>query len=391
LEEKFNANNSLLSVAFDISRLIKSINKGWYYTGITKYVKRLYNIFQDGDIELIPVITEKVNSSYFELRNTIVSLLGREPVILSDKCEDDAVFPKFDIYHSPVDPLPSFNLTRNAKRIITIHDCIHIKYPELHPKGNPPIKAVLESLSPSDDFAICVSESTRLDFLSFIQMPKDHICVIPSAADRIFFHQEKENLVVSELLSRFDIKPHNYIFALAQAEPRKNIERLIKAFSYLLKENVREQIVLALISHHRYCDHYTNLFFKYHIPNKFFRVISNVDNQTLALLYQNAIMFAYVSLYEGFGLPILEAMASGCPVMLSNSSSLPEVGGDAGYYINPKNEISIADGLKNIIINSELRRDMALAGKHQALKFSWERTRRETLDFYKSVLKIDKS
>ena len=273
------------------------------------------------------------------------------------------------------------------KKIVTVHDCIHIKYPELYPKGNPPILATIESLSPGNDYAICVSEATRSDFLSFIEMPKHHTCVIPSSADSFFFDSVTLNKSTSEFFFKHNIESKQYIFALAQAEPRKNIERLIKAFAIFVNKKRGNQIPLVLVAHYKYQDYFMKLFNDNNVSHEHFRVLSNVDENALVTLYQNALLFAYVSLYEGFGLPILEAMASGCPVMLSNSSSLPEVGGTAGYYINPMNTHSIADGLNKLVENLELRQTMIDAGKKQAAKFSWQATAKKTVDFYQYVLK----
>ena len=192
--------NKSISVAFDVGRLITALNRGWIYTGITKYVERLFSFTPQEDITFTPIILESDYLPYLKIKNNIDSRLGREPIVLVNEFSENKELLHFDIFHSPINPLPTGTLRNSVRRIITIHDCIHLKFPEFYPKGNPPIREVIDSISCEEDYAICVSEVTRSDFLSFINMPYDHTCVIPSAADQLFFNRIEGKSVIDELL-----------------------------------------------------------------------------------------------------------------------------------------------------------------------------------------------
>jgi glycosyltransferase involved in cell wall biosynthesis len=166
-------------------------------------------------------------------------------------------------------------------------------------------------------------------------------------------------------------------------EPRKNLDRLLRAYLEL-PEWLKKEFKIVLVGPKGWGEGYsTDVFEKIrdHIV-----VIDYVDVDTLAYIYSLASLFVFPSLYEGFGLPPLEAMACGCPVVVSNAASLPEVCGEAGFYVDPNDVSSIADGICKVLTDSELRRGLVEKGLERARLFSWEKTAKETLEIFSQVL-----
>lgn len=173
----------------------------------------------------------------------------------------------------------------------------------------------------------------------------------------------------------------DYILFVGTLQPRKNIERLIEAFSTLRNRNL--QLIIVGKTGWLYED-ILNAPKKYGVVEnvKFLEFVSDED---LSELYSNAEFFILPSLYEGFGLPVLEAMQHGCPVITSNVSSLPEAGGDAALYVNPESTEDIAEKMAMLLKDEKLRKEMIEKGKRQVKKFSWEKTARETLKVLEEV------
>ena len=421
-----------LTVAFDVKRLADAARHGWAIKGITRYTRSLYEKLQnctarvkaepvvfadmdDQDLLGLDAAVEEVHQSLgmevstsWQGRNALFKILrplktletraarvrriqamlrlvGRK---LSKLAYEPSLFLSrmhWDIYHSPVGPLPPVDWTGNAVRILTVHDCLNLKFPELFPWGTPPIRKTLNSVDVDRDFVICDSESTRRDVMSVIPIAEAHTYVVPLAADAQFVNPSKESAY--QILRSVDVIPGKYVLALGQTEPRKNISRLVRAFCRVWAEDRFGDYVLVMVASRSYRDTLLAKLLENGLPMSSFRIIVDVDDEKLAGLYACAKLFAYMSLYEGFGIPPLEAMSAGCPVVVSNTSSIPEVVADAGEYIDPTNVESIAAGLTRVLDNDSLRESLVARGKRQAARFSWDRTTAMTLDFYQEALK----
>ena len=288
---------------------------------------------------------------------------------------------RWAVYHAPYGPLPPAQWTGAAARILTVHDCIPYRFPHFYPGTPPPI---LESVNVETDYVICYSESTRTDLMSIIDIPEESTRVIPIAHQPVFANPSASK--ARSILGPLGVVPGKFVLALAQPNPRKNIGVLIQAFLRVgADEELRDyHLVLVAPSGHR-----TELIAELErtaAPLSLFRVISDVDDETLASLYSCATAFAFVSLHEGFGLPPLEAMAAGCPIVVSETSSLPEVVGDAGRYVDPTDCESIATGLRHVMEDRSLREALIARGRRRAAKFSWEKTTTMTIRFYKHAV-----
>ncbi len=222
---------------------------------------------------------------------------------------------------------------------------------------------------------IAVSQHTKKDLMKYLKIPEDKISVIYNGIDRSIF------------------KPYNakaldrpYILYVGSERPRKNLERLIEAFAILRKEFTALRLVKVGVSgrSQKYRGRTMRKLDSLGITQDvmFIDHLSEVD---LAYIYASAALLAYPSLYEGFGLPPLEAMACGCPVVASNTSSLPEVIGEAGIMVDPYDTDSLAQAMKEVLTNRKLRDEMVNKGLEQSKRFSWERAAEQTQQVYDKV------
>jgi glycosyltransferase involved in cell wall biosynthesis len=266
--------------------------------------------------------------------------------------------------------------TKNAAVVTTIHDLTPIKFPSYqHPRTISSYKSGLHWIEREKSTVITDSESTKNDILSNSKIPKDRIHVIYLAAGEEFknFRTKKENIKKSSLekvKEKYDIQSE-YLLSVGTQEPRKNLRRIIEAFRTL---NSNYSLVIA----GKYGWGETIK------PARGVKSVSYVSEKDLPPLYAGATCLIYPSLYEGFGLPVVEAMAIGCPVVTSDRGSLKEIAGDAAVIVNPEDVSSIASGVKSAIRN---RDQLVNKGLAQANKFSWEKTASQTLEVYESLEK----
>jgi len=218
----------------------------------------------------------------------------------------------------------------------------------------------------------CISDATRADLVRLVPKARGKDSVIPLAADAAFG--------VPVAAPGHPSLEAPYVLAVGTLEPRKNLERLIAAWSQL-SETDRRGHVLALVGPTGW-DAAPILAAA---RDQGARLLGRVSEEELRALYAGAGAFAYPSLYEGFGLPVLEAMAAGAPVLTSSVSSLPEVAGDAALLVDPQDPHAIADGLRRLLGDGALAEELRTRGRARAAEFSWERTARETLALLRGI------
>ena len=270
-------------------------------------------------------------------------------------------------------------------KVTTIHDLAIFKYPETFtPRGGHDIvvnlKRKLEWVKKESRLIIAVSESTKRDVIEILGIPEERIRVVHEACNPEFTEKSKED--TERIKKKYRIKG-DYILAVGTLEPRKNLKRVIEAFEKLQKTQKLKLVVAGKFGWGEGIE-------KLKIKNKQslslrdekLKILGLVSQEDLPSLYSGAQVFVYPSLYEGFGLPILEAMASGCPVVTSNVSSMPEVAGEAAVLVNPEDVENIARGIEEAI---KKRDDLIKKGYEQVKKFSWEKTARETLKVYEEA------
>ncbi|RIH81532.1 Mannosylfructose-phosphate synthase [Meiothermus luteus] len=255
-----------------------------------------------------------------------------------------------------------------SHQVITVHDAVPFDHPEwLNPIFAGWYRFLLPRLIPRVRRIITVSEFSKTRILEHAQVDPARIIVIPNGVDSRFRpHKDQEHL---NLIKRLGIPSCHYVLSLGSLEPRKNLDRLLKAWE-LLCEEVPEDIWLVVAGAKGKAQIFRDVFFEKLPPRVYFT--GHVPDEYLPALYSAALVFVYVSVYEGFGIPPLEAMASGTPTLTSNQTALPEVVGDAGLTVNPFSVDAIAEGLRKLIGDSALRQTLRQKGLERSLQFGWD-------------------
>lgn len=300
---------------------------------------------------------------------------------------DQFRFPKIarkaqvDILHQPCFSVPIFY---HGKKVVTVHDVIPLIFP-----GNLPLASRLfysKWMTYSYNFAdviIADSECTKADIVHHLKIPASKIHVIHLAVSDDFKPASSKNKV--EQIKRKYKTGEKYFLNVGTIEPRKNLPFLVKAYNEAIKSGTRENLVIVG-KRGWYYDQLFRLVRELQLEEKVI-FAGYAPDEDKPLLYSGATAFLFPSIYEGFGLPPLEAMACGTPVICSNTSSLPEVIGDAGILISPNNKPAWSKQMFEISRNKKLAQNLKIMGLKQAKKFSWEKTARETIEVYKDVLK----
>jgi len=288
-----------------------------------------------------------------------------------------AVKKKIDIFH-----FTSFVISYlyPGKFISTINDIAFLKYPEiLSKKRDYYYKFFLKNALKKARFIITISDSTKRDVLNYYNFPEDSIKTIYLSAGDEFKPASREE--IGKVKEKYNLK-ERYILFVSTLEPRKNIVNLLKAFKLINEKDV--QLLICGKKGWLYEDIYNEI--TESSLEESVIIEDSVPKDDLIQLYSGAEFFILPSLYEGFGLPVLEAMACGTPVITSGVSSLPEVGGDAALYVDPLNIEDIADKISQLLSDDTLKSEMREKGFEQVKKFSWEKCAKETLEVYNKVL-----
>ena len=290
----------------------------------------------------------------------------------------------FDInsFYSPLYSVPIFiEDMKHIKKYITLHDAIYNIFPELfNEKYILWYKLLLKSIN-KEDYYFSVSESTKRDFIKYVpSINPNNIFVVPLGI--------KDNLkpltINKEILKKYNINKR-YIFSLCALNPRKNLIRIIRSFfKFLEKNNIDDMVfVLGGPDSEDFLEKFNSEISEY--KDKIIK-IGYVADEDLPYLYSCAEWFVYTSQYEGFGLPPLEAMACGCPVIASNNSSLPEVVGDAGILIDYDSDEQHIEAYEKYYFNEEYRKEMVKKCLERSKLFSWDKCVNEMLKVMKNNL-----
>jgi glycosyltransferase involved in cell wall biosynthesis len=291
----------------------------------------------------------------------------------------DSLFGSCDIYHE-TNYIP---LRHKGKIVLTIYDMTYKTCPQtLSKKTLPYLDNNLYRAVSKADKLIAISNSTKEDLIKYFDVPTNKISVVYGGYDKIY-HPIYDHNELERIRSHYQL-PQKFILSVGTVEPRKNLSLLLKAYSRL-PAGFKKEIKLVLVGK------------KGWINQTFFEEIKElgiagditftgfVPTEELPYIYNLADLFVYPSFYEGFGLPVLEAMACGTPVIVSNRSSLPEVVGDAGRLIDPEDYYELQTAIQQIYRDQSSREQMKNKGIEQAKKFSWEKCARETLLAYQQV------
>lgn len=354
----------------------KAKNLELWHLGFKKiYLNTLKSIHSSKSNRIINKIIRKIKSIFL---NALSNLTIRKKINKS-----------FDIYHSWFFPFPDlnkFNISANH-RVITIYDLIPVLMPNYFMREMQTIfQKILSKIDIHKDWVICISHSTKKDFCKLTGMPEERVFVTHLGASSNFYKEINTNKIKATL-DKYNIPQEKYILGLSTLEPRKNTAHLIRCFFKLVSDSNYNDVYLVLAGSKGWL--YEEIFQTLDSNSKLkSKVIFTgfVDDKDLSGVYSGASFFVYPSLYEGFGLPPLEAMQCGLPVITSNNSSLPEVVGNAGIMVDATDEDQLCHAMSQLLDDSGLRNQLSIQALQQAQKFSWEKCASETIAIYQHIL-----
>lgn len=288
---------------------------------------------------------------------------------------------RLDVLHSPHYTMSLFN---SAPSVVTFHDMTFFLYPEQHELYKKVFfRASIRFSARRARTIIADSESTRQDILRLLKLDPSRVVAVPLGVSPDF--RRTDDYAALEAMRQKYHLPDQIILYVGVLEPRKNLPTLVRAFKSLVDRGVPHSLVLT----GRRGWMHAELFQVVEDLGLRGRVIflGYVPDEDLPLLYNAADLFVYPSLYEGFGLPVLEAMSCGVPVITSNVSSMPEIAGDTGILVNPHDADALADAMQLVLTDRALRDKLARNEQVRARMFSWERTARETLAVYEHAVR----
>ncbi|MDD3036230.1 MAG: glycosyltransferase family 1 protein, partial [Candidatus Saccharimonadaceae bacterium] len=260
-----------------------------------------------------------------------------------------------------------------GRKVTIVYDMAYKAYPEtVRKRTKDMLDIALKKSCKRADKIITISEFSKREIIKYLGIKEDKIVVMPCGVNYSLYHNAYTEEEVSVVTAKYDIK-NKYLLYLGTLEPRKNINRLIQAYA-LIKNTVPDLPKLVLAGRKGWM--YDNIFeiVKELKLEKDIIFTGYVDEKHTPILMKGAEIFLFPSLYEGFGMPPLEAMACGTPVLVSNVASLPEVVGDAGVLVDPLSTQSIRDGLELLLKNNELRIELSRKGLERVKTFSWDRS-----------------
>lgn len=354
---------------YNIARALKAIEISNDYTYFYGYYSgRLFTYGED-------------NTTFFKVKEFVKKIPIAGSIARSSKSIINIFSSRnFDIYFEP-NFIP-INI-KAKKTVVAVPDFSFHVHPEWHPKDR--ISYFENNFWKNIDRAdriIFISDYMKDCAANLYNFPKDRLRTIHLGFDsEIFRVYEKEEAL--EVRNKYTL-PESFILVVGSVEPRKNLMNLLHAY-LRLDENIRSDFKIVLVGFKGWNNReIMELLGKMKEDVVYLGYVPDSD---LGKLYNIATAFVYPSLYEGFGLPPLEAMACGCPVVVSNVTSLPEVCGDAAYYVNPNDAESIAEGLYKMVTEESLRDSFTIKGLQRAENFSWERSAAEHLKVFEEVLK----
>jgi len=286
-----------------------------------------------------------------------------------------------DVFHAPSFQMPP---VRRAASVLTIHDLVFLLHPEMAiPSSVRHFGPRIRHYTRRANIIVADSNATAKDIIDHLEAPPERVKTVYPGATII---PRADRAQVDAARQKHGIRS-DFILFVGAIEPRKNLARLFEAFGI---SGLHRDLELVLVGPKGW--HTKEIFATWEsLPcRRKIRWLDYVEDADLAALYSGAAFFAYPSLLEGFGLPILEAMSVGCPILTSNVSSMPEVAGDAAIYVDPLDVDSIANGMRRLADDSDLRKALAELGQKRVKLFSWERTAREMIGIYE-LAHINKS
>lgn len=379
----------------DMRIVVNSIPAKGLLTGIGRYVRSLYDaILRYKEVKVIffdGIHCEKALPSPGNLRGQppVVDRVSRLPwwilvwarsvywVMFERRLKNILRNFNASLYHEP-----SFFPAKAdyCPQVFTLHDLSLLKTPRFHPKDRVAFFRLFFNRRISfASHIITVSEFMKREILDLLHLPPERVTAIHLAPSPNFY--PRSSSVVSRVMEKYNIR-HPFIIAVGSIDPRKNLKLILHALDIM--ENRSLMLVLVGWKGWGY-EELKEVLYRINSKERV-RFLGYIPDDDLAALYSGSHCLVYPSLYEGFGLPVIEAMACGCPVICSNTSSLPEVAGEAAIFINPQKPEELADAITVILENESQRQQLIHLGFYQASKFSWEKTAENTIRLFRSLI-----
>ena len=291
-----------------------------------------------------------------------------------------------DIYHLPYAVVPARRKSRHTRLVVTVHDLAYLRFPATisDPAHLQLLTLALPRQCAEADRVIADSQSTKADLVELLGIPASKISVILLGNDVV--PPAPEEFERPEVVEFWKGVPERYLLFVGTAEPRKNLQLLLRACALIKDQLAAGKVKLCLTGAGGWKQEATESLIAQLQLEPFIVRLGYVPRAMLPLLYARSEAFVFPSLYEGFGFPVLEAMACGAPVITTNVSSLPEVGGDAALYCDPGDAEALAQHISSVLADRALAAALAEAGYRQAARFTWRQTALETLGVYRTAL-----
>lgn len=353
------------------------------YGGISRYFFELMQNFKNGNKIKYELSLKYSNNYYLKKLNNLsyktfleyYSFRGKYRLlnILNKKVSKEYISKgDYDIFHPTYyDPYFLDYLGRKPF-VLTIYDMIHEIYPEMFSSKGKTLERK-KNLAQKATKIIAISENTKKGIIKFLGIGENKIEVIYLGNSFNIYKDDKTINIMT---------PEKYILFVGSRRGYKNFELFIEAISPLLNNDVKLNVVC--VGGGKFNDMEIEKLKNLKIKDKVFYYSGN-DN-VLVYLYQKAVAFVFPSLYEGFGIPLLESFACGCPVICSRTSSLPEVAGDAAMYFDPKSKVSVLSSIQKVIYDNNLRSQLINKGYQRVKEFTWEKTAKKTKKLYEDIL-----
>jgi glycosyltransferase involved in cell wall biosynthesis len=369
-----------MRIAFDGTTLTPGRTGVGYYT--EHLLQHLAREIQNTGDELVVVSNQPIDTTRPLPHHVTTHDRLRFPIriawmqMLAGRVLEDV---RADVAHFTNGMLP---LGTGAARVVTIHDMSLKLYPECHPLRRRVINRPLVSVAAKvADAVVAVSNSARDDLLRFHNIPAERISVVHEAAGPDF-RPIRDRVLRGRMRLRYGL-PERFMLYVGAIEPRKNLPRLVEAFAQARRQGLAHELVCVgpygWSSRDLY-DHVNRLGLRRSV-----HFTGYVPAEDLPAIYSLSEFFVFPSLYEGFGLPVIEAMACGTPVITSNTSSLLEIAAGAADTVDPHDGDALAAALVTLGTSVERRRELAARGLERAQQFSWARTAKEMLALYRRV------
>lgn len=294
-----------------------------------------------------------------------------------------------DIFHSSYARVPpQIRRALPNRHVLTVNDLTPLILNKRYftPGQEAITRRIIDSIQ-TEDWVIAISESTRCDLLEYRQINPEKVVTIPLAASKELFYPENNLDIIREVRKKYKVPTGDYLLTLHSLASHKNLRCLIQSFNKLIKQEQISNLSLVVCGGQtRSANQIATMLNINSDELKQIHFTGYVDEADLAAIYSGAHAFVFPSLYEGFGLPVLEAMQCGCPVIASNRSSLPEIVSDVGLLIDPENQDNICEAMLKLLRNNSLRLQLTKSGIERAKLYNWEKTTAEIINLYRLIL-----